>query len=93
MQDAKTSLSQLVKWAAAGEDILIARSGKPVAMLTRLPDRRCSTLLGAFKGKIHMAEDSTPFCRSLNRTCESADFARHQRRQNSRNRDHGHKQE
>jgi prevent-host-death family protein len=57
MHDAKSSLSVLVKQAASGEDIFIARNGKPVAMLTRLPSRRRTTLLGAFKGKIHMADD------------------------------------
>jgi prevent-host-death family protein len=57
MHDAKSSLSRLAKRAAAGEDIVIARNGKPVALLTRVPARRRSTPLGALKGKIHMAED------------------------------------
>jgi antitoxin (DNA-binding transcriptional repressor) of toxin-antitoxin stability system len=57
MRDAKSSLPRLAKRAAAGEDILIARNGKPVALLTRVPARRRSTPLGAFKGKIHMAND------------------------------------
>jgi antitoxin (DNA-binding transcriptional repressor) of toxin-antitoxin stability system len=62
MHDAKSSLSRLVKRAAAGEDIVIAKNGKPVARLTRLPGRPSKTLIGAFAGKIHMAEDfdSTP---------------------------------
>src|ERR1700727_450541 len=34
--DAKTQLSKLVEQAAAGEDVIIARGGKPVARLTRL---------------------------------------------------------
>jgi antitoxin (DNA-binding transcriptional repressor) of toxin-antitoxin stability system len=57
MHDAKSSLSRLAKRAAAGEDIVIARNGKPMALLTRVPARRRSTPLGAFKGRIHMAED------------------------------------
>jgi prevent-host-death family protein len=57
MHDAKSSLSRLAKRAAAGEDIVIARNGKPVALLTRLPARRRATPLGALQGKIHMAED------------------------------------
>ncbi|HXM45759.1 MAG TPA: type II toxin-antitoxin system Phd/YefM family antitoxin [Bryobacteraceae bacterium] len=57
MHDAKSSLSRLAKRAAAGEDIVIARNGKPMAMLTRVPVRRRSTPLGTFKGKIHMAKD------------------------------------
>lgn len=57
MHDAKSNLSRLAKRAAAGEEILIARNGKPVAMLTRVPEHRRRTLLGVFKGQIHMAED------------------------------------
>ncbi len=38
MHDAKSSLSRLVKRAAAGEEILIANHGKPVAMLSRIPE-------------------------------------------------------
>jgi antitoxin (DNA-binding transcriptional repressor) of toxin-antitoxin stability system len=57
MHDVKSSLSRLAKRAAAGEDIVIARNGKPMALLTRVPARRPSTPLGALKGKIHMAED------------------------------------
>lgn len=34
--EAKTRLSQLVDQAAAGDDVVIGRNGKPVARLTRL---------------------------------------------------------
>lgn len=57
MHDAKSSLSRLVHRAAAGEDILIARHGKPVALLTRLPDPGRKPPLGLLKGKIRMAAD------------------------------------
>jgi antitoxin (DNA-binding transcriptional repressor) of toxin-antitoxin stability system len=57
MHDAKSSLSRLAKRAAAGEEILIARNGKPLARLTRLTGRNAKTLIGAFAGKIHMASD------------------------------------
>ena len=57
MHDAKSSLSRLVKRAAAGEDILIARAGKPVARLTRISARKRRSPLGVFKGKIQMADD------------------------------------
>ena len=36
--DAKTQLSRLVDRAAAGEDVLIARAGKPVARLVAVED-------------------------------------------------------
>jgi len=57
MHDAKSSLSRLVKRAAAGEEILIANHGKPVAMLTRIPATRMKIPWDVFKGKIEMAAD------------------------------------
>jgi antitoxin (DNA-binding transcriptional repressor) of toxin-antitoxin stability system len=57
MHDAKSSLSRLVKRAGAGEDILIARGGKPVAMLTRIPDESGKIPWDVFKGQIRMAPD------------------------------------
>ena len=57
MHDAKSSLSKLVTRAGAGEDILIARAGQPVALLTRVPARRSKRPLGLFKGKIRIARD------------------------------------
>ena len=33
------------------------KNGKPVARLTRLSNRKGSALIGAFAGKLHMAED------------------------------------
>ena len=57
MHDAKSSLSRLVKRAAAGEEILIANHGKPVAMLTRIPAARTKIPWDVFKGKIKMGDD------------------------------------
>ena len=57
MHDAKSSLSRLVKRAAAGEDIVIANHGKPVAMITRLPKEFGKLPWNVFKGKIEIAED------------------------------------
>jgi antitoxin (DNA-binding transcriptional repressor) of toxin-antitoxin stability system len=57
MSDAKSSLSRLVKRAAAGEDIVITNRGKPVAMLSRLPAKRKKIPWNIYKGQIEMAED------------------------------------
>jgi prevent-host-death family protein len=57
MHDAKSSLSRLVKRAASGEEILIAKNGKPMARLTRLSKRKPTALIGAFAGKLHMTKD------------------------------------
>lgn len=50
MHKAKSSLSQLVKRAEAGEDVIIARNGKPVARLTRIQVEKPKLPWGALKG-------------------------------------------
>jgi prevent-host-death family protein len=54
---AKTHLSRLVDEAAAGEDIIIARGGKPIARLTRLQPPRRPLRFGLLKGKVKVAAD------------------------------------
>ena len=54
--DAKTQLSKLAERAAAGEDVIIARGGKPVARLTRLAQPR-ALRFGVLKGKVKVAKD------------------------------------
>jgi antitoxin (DNA-binding transcriptional repressor) of toxin-antitoxin stability system len=54
---AKRRLSRLVNRVAAGEDILIARDGKLVALLTRIPPLSRKRPPGLFKGKIRQAAD------------------------------------
>jgi prevent-host-death family protein len=53
---AKANLSKLVEEAEAGEDIILARAGKPVVRLVpvvELSRRR----LGQWKGRVKMAKD------------------------------------
>lgn len=50
IHEAKTTLSQLVEAAESGEDILIARAGRPVARLTRARTGRGGIRLGTMKG-------------------------------------------
>jgi len=57
MHDAKSSLSRLVKRAAAGENIVIANHGKQVAMITQLPRAHTQLPWNVFKGKIEIAKD------------------------------------
>ena len=54
--DAKTQLPKLAERAAAGEDVIIARGGKPVARLTRLAQPR-ALRFGVLKGKVKVAKD------------------------------------
>ena len=55
VQEAKTHLSRLLDRVEAGEDIMLARSGRPVALLTkpRLEPRQP----GRLKGRIRIHDD------------------------------------
>ena len=55
--DAKTQLSKLVERAAAGEDVIIARGGKPVARLTQLEPTKVRIRFGLLKGQIKVRKD------------------------------------
>jgi prevent-host-death family protein len=54
---AKTHLSRLVDRAAAGEEIVIARAGKPVACLVAYTPRSADRELGAWRGRVWTAPD------------------------------------
>jgi prevent-host-death family protein len=50
IHEAKSTLSQLIEAAEGGEDVLIARAGRPVARLTRVRTGRKGIKLGTLKG-------------------------------------------
>ena len=54
---AKTHLSRLVEEAANGEDIIIAKAGKPVARLTAVEAPKGRRVLGRLQGKLHLPDD------------------------------------
>jgi prevent-host-death family protein len=54
---AKTHLSTLVEEAAAGEEIVIAKAGKPVARLMALEKSDFRKTYGILKGKIQISHD------------------------------------
>lgn len=58
MHEAKTHLSRLVEEAAAGEEIIIARSGKPVARLVAMTTAAGPRQLGVLAGKVIEHEDA-----------------------------------
>lgn len=56
--EAKTHLSQLLDRAAAGEEIVIARAGRPVARLVALADSPVRPRVpGGWRGKVSMSAD------------------------------------
>lgn len=56
MHEAKTHLSRLAERAAAGEEIVIARSGRPLAKLVPIEEARERTL-GLAKGQVWIGDD------------------------------------
>ena len=55
--EAKTRLSKLVEEAASGEDVVIARAGRPVARLTRLQKAGRKRRLGLLDGRFKIPDD------------------------------------
>jgi prevent-host-death family protein len=51
VHEAKTQLSKLLARVAAGEEIVIARAGKPVARLVPIEKKRTRRVLGLDAGK------------------------------------------
>jgi prevent-host-death family protein len=58
IHEAKTHLSRFVEEAAAGEEIIIAKAGKPIARLVPLePLRKQPRPLGLGRGRFEVPED------------------------------------
>ena len=55
--EAKTQLSKLVDRAAGGEEIIIARAGRPVARLVPLEEARPPRKPGLLRGRIWISPD------------------------------------
>ena len=57
IHEAKTGLSKLVERVEAGEEIVIARAGTPVAKLIALKPARARRRLGLLDGKFEIPDD------------------------------------
>ena len=57
IHEAKTHLSKLVEEVSKGQEIVIAKSGKPMARLTGISPAKPIRKPGFLKGKIRIAED------------------------------------
>ena len=64
--EAKTRLSQLLDLAVAGEEVIIARNGKPVARLVPVQRAAVRRQPGAWKGKGWIAPDFDEASEELN---------------------------
>lgn len=57
VHEAKTHLSRLLERVEAGEEIVIARSGRPIARLVPIPAPKVQRKPGGWKGKCWIADD------------------------------------
>jgi len=55
--EAKTKLSQLLDEAVGGEDIIIARAGRPLVRLVPVEQMRTPRKPGGWQGKVWMSDD------------------------------------
>lgn len=65
IHEAKTHLSRLLEEVEAGEEVIIARNGRPIARLVPHKPVRTQRKPGALKGKIWLAEDFNETPREL----------------------------
>ena len=73
IHEAKTGLSKLVERVEAGEEIVIARAGTPVAKLVGLKPGRARRRLGLLDGRFEIPDDfNRPLPESLLRAFESS---------------------
>lgn len=57
VHEAKTQLSRLLAQAGNGEEIIIAKAGKPIARLVPILERPNQRVAGSAKGKVFIASD------------------------------------
>ena len=57
VHEAKAHFSRLLKEVAGGAKVIIAKAGKPAALLSRVEENRSQIRFGVLKGKVKVAED------------------------------------
>jgi len=57
VHEAKTHLSRLLDEVESGQDVVIARAGRPVARLVRYHAHKGERTPGAWRGRVRIAED------------------------------------
>lgn len=57
IHEAKTHLSRLVERVEAGEEVVIARAGRPVARLVAFRPQTAPRVPGAWRGRVTLAPD------------------------------------
>jgi prevent-host-death family protein len=80
VQAAKTHLSRLLEEAVAGEDIVIAKAGRPYVRLAPCRSDATPRKLGGWEGRAWIAEDFDAPSEELVRLFEGRQTARPKRR-------------
>lgn len=57
MHEAKTHLSRLVEEALRGDEVVIARSNRPLVRLVPVDEARPTRVLGSASGRVSLAAD------------------------------------
>jgi prevent-host-death family protein len=57
VHEAKTHLSRLLRRVAAGEDVVIAKAGRPIARLVPVAPSKGERVLGSQRGRFVVPED------------------------------------
>jgi prevent-host-death family protein len=74
LYDAKTRLSELVDRAASGEEIVIAKNGRPLARLVPIPAEKPNRSPGGWEGMVWIADDfDEPLPADIQRVFEGDD--------------------
>jgi prevent-host-death family protein len=57
IHQAKTNLSKLIEKTAKGDEVIIAKAGKPIAKLIAYKEELKPRTLGLWKGKVWVSDD------------------------------------
>ena len=68
---AKTQLSRLIEKALEGEEVVIAKAGKPVARLVPYTEKNKPVRYGSLKGKITIADDFDEYIEEVRERLDS----------------------
>ena len=84
IQQAKTHLSRLVERALAGEQIVIAKAGRPCVQLTPFKSEQLPRTLGGWEGKVWIADNFDAPDREIEALFEVSRPARQRRKRLAR---------
>lgn len=74
IHEAKTHLSRLLDEVSRGEEVTIAKAGKPIARLVPVTSSRPTRTPGFLRGKIRMSDDfDAPLPDDIQRSFEGTD--------------------